>query len=216
MRILIAEDDTISRHLLQSTLARWGYDVIACADGSQAWQQLQQDDAPRLAILDWIMPGMDGIQICQKVRERATDRPIYIILLTTKRDKADIVAGLQAGADDYVIKPFDRQELHARVQVAVRVVQLQHKLAERVKQLEEALAHVKQLQKLLPICSYCKRIRNDQDYWEQAKSYISTHSDTRFSHSICPDCYVKVMTELNRLEELQAETLHLSVHYEHQ
>lgn len=210
MRILIAEDDTISRHLLQSTLAKWGYNVVACADGTQAWHQLQQEDAPQLAILDWMMPGMDGIQLCQKVRELITDQPIYIILLTTKRDKADVVAGLQAGADDYIIKPFDRQELHARVQVAVRVVQLQQKLAERVKQLEEALAHVKQLQKLLPICSYCKRIRNDQDYWEQAESYISTHSNTRFSHSICPDCYVKVMSELNRLEELQAETLHLS------
>jgi CheY-like chemotaxis protein len=207
MRILIAEDDTISRHILQSTLIRWGYDVIACSDGQQAWQALQQDDALRLAILDWMMPGMDGIQICQKVRERVSDTPVYIILLTSRRDKADIVTGLQAGADDYIIKPFDRQELQARVHVAVRVVQLQRNLSERVKQLEEALAHVKQLQKLLPICSYCKRIRNDQDYWEQAESYISHHSDTRFSHSICPECYARVMEELKWLDDLNPETM---------
>jgi DNA-binding response OmpR family regulator len=109
--------------------------------------------------------------------------------LTTKSDKEDVVVGLDAGADDYVTKPFDREELRARVQVGLRVVQLQHALADRVNELEEALSRVKQLQGLLPICSFCKRVRNDQNYWQQVESYVTQHSEAKFSHSICPDCF---------------------------
>jgi response regulator RpfG family c-di-GMP phosphodiesterase len=112
-----------------------------------------------------------------------------VILLTAKERGKDIVAGLQAGADDYVTKPFDHEELLARVQVGKRVVNLQLSLAERVSELEDALVQVRQLDGLLPICSYCKKIRNDHNYWEQVESYITDHSDAQFSHSICPGCY---------------------------
>ena len=101
--------------------------------------------------------------------------------------------GLDAGADDYLAKPFDRNELRARVQVGVRVVELQRHLAEHIKELETALSQVKQLQGILPICSYCKKIRDDQNYWQRVESYISDHSEAEFSHSICPSCYEDVV-----------------------
>jgi sigma-B regulation protein RsbU (phosphoserine phosphatase) len=130
--------------------------------------------------------------------------PPYLILLTAKGGREDLVTGLEAGANDYVTKPFNREELRARVQVGVRMVELQQSLADRVKALEEALARVKQLQGLLPICSYCKKIRDDQNYWQQVESYIAEHSQAQFSHSICPDCYEKlVKPELDQLRRQQ-------------
>ena len=200
MRILIAEDEPISLCLLESTLAKWGYDVIVTQDGAQAWEALQQADAPRLAILDWMMPSLDGVQICRRVREMPATRSIHIILLTAKGGKSDIVEGLAAGANDYVTKPFDREELRARVQVGVRMVELQQSLADRVQELQEALSQVKQLQGILPICSHCKKIRDDRNYWQRVESYISEHSAAQFSHSICPDCYAGVVQpQLDRL-----------------
>jgi DNA-binding response OmpR family regulator len=201
MRILIAEDDAVSRRRLEATLQKWGYEVLAVEDGLAAWEVLQGEMPPPLAILDWMMPGMDGIEVCRKVRERSPSRPLYIIVLTARGSREDVVAGLQAGGDDYVTKPFDREELHARVRVGLRVLQLQMNLADRVRELEEALARVKQLQGLLPICSYCKKIRDDQNYWQQVEGYISEHSEAIFSHGICPDCFEKfVKPELNKLK----------------
>ena len=202
MRILIAEDDAVSRRRLEATLRKWGYEVLAVEDGLAAWEVLQGEMPPPLAILDWMMPGMDGIEVCRKVRERSPSRPLYIIVLTARGSREDVVAGLQAGGDDYVTKPFDREELHARVKVGLRVLQLQMNLADRVRELEEALARVKQLQGLLPICSYCKKIRDDQNYWQQVEGYISEHSGAVFSHGICPECYDKfVRPELKKLNK---------------
>ena len=201
MRILIAEDDAVSRRLLETLLTRWGYEVVVAADGEEAWQHLQREDAPHLAILDWMMPGMGGLEICQKVREVGHPSPVYLILLTARTGSENVVQGLETGANDYVTKPFHREELRARVQVGVRVVELQVSLAQRVRELEEALANVKQLQGLLPICSYCKRIRDDHNYWQQVESYISEHSEAIFSHGICPECFEKfVKPELNKLK----------------
>jgi phosphoserine phosphatase RsbU/P len=204
MKVLIAEDDTVSRRLLETTLMRWGYEVVVASDGVEAWEALQGDDAPSLAILDWMMPGMDGLEVCRRIRKMPSSTPPYLILLTAKGGREDLVTGLEAGANDYVTKPFNREELRARVQVGVRMVELQQSLADRVKALEEALARVKQLQGLLPICSYCKKIRDDQNYWQQVESYIAEHSQAQFSHSICPDCYEKlVKPELDQLRRQQ-------------
>lgn len=193
MRILIAEDDLVSRKMLEATLARWGYEVVITSDGEAAWEALQQPDAPGIAILDWMMPGLDGVEVCRRLRARQRGDATYVILLTAKGNTADVVSGLQAGADDYVVKPFDREELRARLQAGIRIVTLQIALGLRVRELEEAMARVKTLQGLLPICSYCKRVRNDGDYWQQVEGYISDHSDARFSHGICPDCYESVV-----------------------
>ena len=200
MRVLIAEDDAVSRRLLEATLHKWGYEVIVTTDGLEALEVLRQPDAPSLAILDWMMPGMDGAEVCLKARELSADRLLYIILLTAKGRKEDIVEGLTAGADDYVIKPFDRSELKARMNAGERILRLQAELAARVKELELTLANVKLLQGLLPICCYCKRIRNDQNYWQQVDTYIADHSEAQFTHGICPECRDKIVKpELERL-----------------
>ena len=189
MRILVAEDDPVARRVLRAMLGKWGYQVSTCADGQAAWQTLQDADAPALVILDWMMPRMDGLQVCRQLRALSQPQSTYVILLTARGQEGDIVTGLEAGADDYITKPFDREELRARVKVGARVVTLQRHLAERVKELEDALARVKYLRGLLPICAYCKKIRNDQNYWQQVEAYITEHSDAQFSHSICPVCY---------------------------
>jgi CheY-like chemotaxis protein len=193
MRILIAEDEPVSRRLLQKSLEGWGYETELCSDGLQAWETLQQADAPTIAVLDWMMPGMDGPDICRGIRESGQPRQPYLILLTGRTRMQDIVTGLKAGADDYLTKPVDRDELEARLGVATRIVQLQQRLALRVSELEQALSRVRQLQGLLPICAYCKRIRDDQNYWNQVETYIAEHLDIRFSHGICPSCLEAVM-----------------------
>ena len=122
------------------------------------------------------------------------------MLLTALESREDIVAGLDAGADDYIVKPCDPDELRARVQVGVRVLSLQERLAERVAALEDALSKVKRLQGLLPICSYCKRIRGDDQYWQQVDAYLAEHTEAQFSHGICPPCYEKVQQEIDDYE----------------
>ena len=154
-------------------------------------------DAPRLAIFDWMMPQLDGIETCRKAREDAQLEHIYVIMLTTRDTKDDIAEALQAGADDYLNKPFDRKEMQARIQVGKRVLDLQIALTDRVRALEASIKREKHLQGLLPICSYCKKIRDDQNYWQRVERYVETRAHVAFSHSICPECYeTKVKPEL--------------------
>lgn len=189
MRILIAEDDMTTRRMLKAMLVDWAFEVEVASEGKNAWQILQSEDAPRLVILDWLMPGMSGLEICHRVRRHGSrDSPPYIILLTCRDSKEDIVSGLQAGADDYITKPFDRGELRSRLQVGKRIIELQSVLAARVKELEEALSHIKTLQGILPICMHCHRIHDDQDSWQRIERYIQEHSDAEFSHGLCPEC----------------------------
>jgi len=198
MKVLIAEDEPVSRRLLEGALARWGYQVMVAADGEQAWKILQEPESPMLIVLDWLMPGLDGVDVCRRAREDVRLNSAYILLLTSRTSKEDVVQGLEAGADDYVTKPFDAAELRARIQVGARLVSLQHALAERVRDLESALSHVKQLHGLLPICCYCKKIRDDRNYWHQVESYVANHADVRFSHGICRDCSAKLKEQLER------------------
>ena len=144
-----------------------------------------------------MMPELDGPEVCRRVRRELPLANMYLMLLTARESRGDLVAGLDAGADDYITKPFDAEELRARVQVGVRVLTLQKSLAERVEELQAALSNVKQLRGLLPICSYCKRIRGDDQYWQQLEGYIAEHSDAQFSHGICPTCYAAVSAELD-------------------
>jgi phosphoserine phosphatase RsbU/P len=203
LRVLIGEDDPVSRRLLQAVLQKWGYDVICCADGLETWSRLQDTDAPAMAVLDWVMPGLDGPEICRKVRQLARPEPTYIILLTAKGRSQDIVTGLEAGADDYVTKPFDLEALRARLQTGFRTLELQRSLAHRVIELESTLLQVKQLQGLFPICPYCKKVRDDQNYWQQIEEYVTDHSGAQFSHSICPGCYERIVKP--QLEQLYPE-----------
>jgi phosphoserine phosphatase RsbU/P len=193
MRILVAEDTATMRELLKSFLTNWGYEVVLASDGNEAWQVLQSEDAPMIAILDWMMPGMDGLQVCRHVREAFPRKPFYIILLTANEQPENIAEGLQAGADDYLTKPFNSLEMRARLQVGTRMVKLQSDLADQVKQLEKVLAQVRQLHGLLPICSYCKKVRDDQDYWHDVEEYITERSDLLFSHGYCPTCMENIV-----------------------
>jgi DNA-binding response OmpR family regulator len=200
MRVLVADDDRTATTILARTLAGWSLDVTVVDDGARAWGTMTSGEPPSLAILDWMMPTLDGPELCRRVRANPKTAATYVMLLTSRSARADLVAGLEAGADDYLVKPFDLEELRARVHVGIRVATLQENLAARVSELQEALASVKQLSGLLPICSYCKRIRSDKDYWEQVDSYIAHHSEAQFSHGICPTCYSKLMAELDKAE----------------
>jgi sigma-B regulation protein RsbU (phosphoserine phosphatase) len=193
MKVLVADDDVVTRRLLETTLKSWGYEVCVATDGAEALRILEDGPRPDIALLDWVMPERDGPEVCRIIRARPQTVPVYVVLLTALGGRQNIIHGLQAGADDYITKPFDREELRARLEVGRRIVELQRSLTERVQQLEDALACVKQLQGLVPICSYCKKIRNDRNYWQQLESYLSDHSEAQFSHGICPECYEKIV-----------------------
>ena len=195
MKVLVAEDDSLVLHLLDRLLAA-DYEVVTARDGAQAWEILRQKDGPRLALLDWQMPGMNGDEICRKAR-LLPETPMYLLLLTACKSSADVLAGFDAGADDYVTKPFDADVLRARVAVGRRVLQLQQSLTERVAELQEALLSVRKLEGLLPICAWCKRVRNDHNYWEQLEQYLSEHMGANITHGICPECCAKWRAEGN-------------------
>ena len=186
MRILIAEDDPVTARILEQLSRTWGYETMMVKDGPSSLEALQTSGGPQLALLDWMMPGLDGPEVCRRVREAGGSN--YLILITAEDNRADIVAGLDAGADDYLVKPFDPAELRARIKAGVRILDLQTKLATQVAELEEALGNVRRLSGLLPICSYCKAIRDDSDYWHRVEEYMSEHSEVKFSHGICPKC----------------------------
>ncbi|HHL71775.1 MAG TPA: response regulator transcription factor [Bacteroidetes bacterium] len=190
MDILVAEDDYASRRLLEVMLLRWGYHVKTATNGADALEIIAAQETPLLVLLDWMMPEMSGPEVCVGVRKMDITG-MYIILLTGKDRKEDIIIGLNSGADDYITKPFHKEELKARLQVGERIISLQQTLAQRVADLEHALKHVDQLRQLLPICAYCKRIRDDKNYWSQLEEYFAEHTNTEFSHSICPDCFEK-------------------------
>jgi diguanylate cyclase (GGDEF)-like protein len=139
MRILIADDSIVSRHLLDATLRKWGYEVVVACDGVEAWNVLGAENAPQLAILDWVMPGMTGPEVCRNVRERAKDTQTYtyILLLTSKSLKEDLIEGMESGADDYITKPFDQHELKVRLRAGTRIIDLQRQLVEAKEELRE-------------------------------------------------------------------------------
>jgi sigma-B regulation protein RsbU (phosphoserine phosphatase) len=199
MRVLVADDDRAGATLLAHSLARLNLDVEVAHDGEDAWRVIEQGRVT-MAIVDWVMPGADGLELCRRIRRNEARANMHVILVTARGDAADVVAGLDAGADDYLVKPFNPDELRARVRVGLRMLTLQDRVAERMRELQEALSKVKQLSGLLPICSYCKRIRRDQDYWQQVEGYISQHTDARFSHAICPACFEAVAADIERVQ----------------
>ncbi len=197
MKILIAEDDAVSRRLLEVTLRKWGHEPQIVEDGDAAWAALQRPDRPSLAVLDLMMPGLSGIEVCRNARGLALKerRPLYLILLTARSETATIVEALEGGANDYVQKPFTPDELRARIGVGVRVVDLESQLSARVDELERAMAELKELRQILPMCSYCKKIRNDGNFWERVENYIGSRMQAKISHGVCPECAEKFMRD---------------------
>ena len=200
MNVLVADDDQASRHLLHSILEAEHYKVTEADNGNSALEILASAKDPFVALIDWEMPGMEGTEVCRRTRELVNLQPIHLILLTARDSKSDVVAGLRTGANDYVVKPFNRTELLARVGIGAQMVGLQRSLTQHIVELEGALRRVKQLSGLLPICSYCKKVRDDSNYWQQVESYVMNHSEAQFSHSICPSCYETIVKpEMARL-----------------
>ena len=177
MRILIAEDDTLSQELLSSTLKKMGHHVIMTGDGQEAWEAFQQRENIQVLISDWIMPHKDGLELCRLVRGLRRPYYTYSILLTSLRGRQNYLQGLNAGADDFMSKPLDPDLMEARLRVAERILGLRYE--------------VEQLQSLLPICSYCKKIRDAEDAWTSVENYIAGQTGANFTHSICPGCYNK-------------------------
>ncbi len=189
MKILIAEDEFTTRMLVQVSLENWGYRVESVVDGNQAWEILQRREAPHIAILDWEMPELDGVEVCRMVKEMERENPPYIILLTARDSKKDIVEGFDAGADDYMTKPFDDNELRARVRVAERLVRTQTSLTETVAELKEVLNQLEMIQGGMTVCPSCHKIfNNDDDCWYTIEETVTRQNDPHFIHTICPDC----------------------------
>jgi len=191
MRILIAEDDVTSRMMLRTVLEIGGHEVLETQNGREALEALTGENPPRLAVLDWMMPELDGVSVCRAIRSIPTSDPPYIMMVTAKADTDERVEGLDAGANDYLVKPVDPIELNARLRVGARVLELQASLNDRIRQLEEARDQIRVLEGFIPICMYCKHIRNDTDAWERMEQYIESHTSARFSHGVCPECMAR-------------------------
>lgn len=177
MKILIAEDDPVSVKILQFTLEHYGHEVVAAADGEEAWQLFDRDPV-RVVVSDWMMPKVDGLELCQKVRSRPkTDYTYFILLTAINTGRENLRKAMDAGIDDFLTKPLDREAVLMRLRVAERIL--------------EFTTQIRQLKELIPICMYCKRVRDDQDYWQQVESYIHAHTGSNFSHGICPECFNK-------------------------
>jgi len=201
MRVLIAEDEPIMLKMLMSLLKEWGYEPLPCSNGDTAWECLNRDSAPMIVLSDWRMPGIRGDALCRLIRQKLPHKPVFIILVTAAQSEVENqILALNAGADDYITKPCNPPELLARLKSGERVLQLQEELRERVRELEAALAQVRHLQGLLPICTDCKSIRDDNSYWHQVENYIGARTDASFTHSLCPNCME------NRIQSL--ETTH--------
>ncbi len=188
MKILAVEDDAVARAVLNKALQRLGHDVVLAPDGEAAWQLVERDPV-RVIVSDWMMPEVDGLELCRRIRRRAGVEYVYFILLTGRDATAENQrTAADAGVDDFLSKPLDVSELWTRLRVAERILRY--------------TTQVRQLEELLPICSYCKKIRDDHNYWQQIEGYISERTGSDFSHSVCPDCYTRVI--LPQLESLRA------------
>jgi phosphoserine phosphatase RsbU/P len=185
LKILIADDDATARQFLLAALRQMRHECVVAVDGKQAWEAYQEGQ-PSVILADWLMPGLSGLDLCRMIRADRRERYPYVILVTALSGKGSYLEGMDAGADDFVSKPFDLDEMGARLRVAHRIINLQ--------------SEIHQLHGLLPVCSYCRRIRDERDAWASLESYVAQRTDLVFSHSICPECYhSKVAPEINRL-----------------
>jgi len=187
LKVLFVDDEPSTRSHVTRVLENAGYDVLAAGDGAEAIE-IWERERPPLVITDWVMPGMDGETLCRHIRQERTERYTYVIMLTMKEDQQDVVAGLEAGADDYIKKPFDKHELLLRVRAGERVIDLETALGDRISQLEEALGRVRTLEGILPTCAYCGRIRDEEGNWHELETYIQMTPRAEFSHGVCPGC----------------------------
>lgn len=189
MKILTVEDDAVARAVLRQALLKLGHEVVEAKDGVEALAILAKQPV-RLIVSDWVMPELDGLGLCRELRSRVEADYVYFILLTGREADVDNQReAIEAGVDDFLKKPLNLQEMWMRLRVAERILLY--------------ATEVRQLEAFLPICGYCKKVRDDQDYWQQIESYINKRTGTDFSHSVCPDCYQRVVVP--EIDKLRAE-----------
>lgn len=201
MDVLIVDDEPDIIKILRKYLENHGLGVLTAQNGREAIEILHKSDV-RLVVTDRMMPEMDGITLCRSIRASELSGYVYIIILTVSGSKEDIVDGINAGADDYVTKPFNLEELKVRVDSGLRVLALEQSLHEKIKEeeilvgeLKAALDQVQKLSGMLPICATCKKIRDDKGYWNKIETYICEHSEAKFTHGMCPDCAKEYRSE---------------------
>ncbi len=194
-RILVADDDPVIRKVIQRAIEIGGWAVQSVVDGDEAWAVLGAPDPPRIAVLDWQMPRLDGLEVCRRVRARASSRDVYLLILTARTSTEDVVSALDAGADDYIMKPFHAEELRSRLRVAERILTLESALAQSAQELEHERRHSARLEGLLPICVRCKRIRDDQQRWSPLEEYIGQRSEATLTHGLCDECSARLLAE---------------------
>jgi len=201
MDVLIVDDEPDIIIILRKYLEKCGLGVLTAQNGREAIEILHKSDV-RLVVTDRMMPEMDGITLCRSIRASELSGYVYIIILTVSGSKEDIVDGINAGADDYVTKPFNLEELKVRVDSGLRVLALEQSLHEKIKEeevlvgeLKAALDQVQKLSGMLPICATCKKIRDDKGYWNKIETYICEHSEAKFTHGMCPDCAKEYRSE---------------------
>ena len=191
MKILVVDDDTVHRSILITSVKTLGYDVLEANNGKKAWEIYKKDNIP-IIISDWLMPNINGLDLCRLIRKNKLNKYTYFIMVTVLEGKRNYLKAIEAGVDDFIIKPFDHEELIARLYVAERILNLQTEVAT--------------LSGLLPICCYCRKVRDDQNYWDHVENYIERHLQAKFSHGICPDCYERVSK--NQLKNLRVKSTH--------
>ncbi len=195
--VMVVDDDPMNLDIMLLYLEEWGFHTLIAQNGERALQQLAHGQ-PDVMLLDVMMPGLDGFETCRRMKAREATAQIPVIFMTALDDLEHKVKGFQVGAVDYITKPFQQEEVLARVRTHATLRTLQKNLEKKNRQLEQALAQVTRLSGLLPICANCKKIRNDKGYWEDVTVYVRQHSEADFSHGICPDCAHELYPELYR------------------
>jgi len=186
MKVLIVEDDPVARLYIEANLAALELDTVVAADGEEALTVIETEPI-RLVVSDWMMPKIDGLELCRRIRGRAGEYVYFILLTQMTASPENEDAAIEAGVDDFLLKPVNPRELKIRLHVARRIL--------------EYTAHIQRLESFIPICSYCKKVRDDQNYWQRIESYINERTGSEFSHSVCPDCYkVEIVPQLEELK----------------
>jgi sigma-B regulation protein RsbU (phosphoserine phosphatase) len=188
LRILAVDDDAATRLTLSTVIADAGWSPVVVDDPEQAYQLLIGPDAPPIALIDWQMPSLSGLELCRRIRAAAPDARPYIIFVTVNSTSVDIVTGLDAGADGYMTKPIAAIELQARVRAGLRTIALQQDLRSRL-HVAQASAESHRVPELLPMCCYCHRVRDEREQWSTLEQYVMHRDTVRFTHGFCPDCY---------------------------
>ncbi len=203
MKILLVEDDKILRKILKEEIKNhFKFEIVETERGIKAIN-FEKDEEVKIVPLDWELPDIDGIRVWNFLRKINRKTYPYIIMLTGKNKKEDIILGLNQGTDDYIGKPFDLKEMIARIKVGKRTISILDVLREKIDALENSLKEINILKGLLPICSYCKSIMVDEDYWEKLEDYLLKNTEVKLSHGVCPECYSKHIEPKLKLQKIK-------------